>query len=70
MDRDIYTWRDLIDWCREKLEFKRRWSGSDKYKQGYEDAMRAIMSKLSDIEHKERENKAREVKLNAIPDSL
>lgn len=64
MSRDICTWRDLIDWCREKLEFKRRQYCSDKYKQGYEDAMNAVMSKLSDIEHKEKENKAREEKEN------
>lgn len=37
---------ELIDWCREKLKHKQMWSGNAKYKTGYEEAMKAVMSKL------------------------
>lgn len=37
---------ELIDWCRQKLAYQKRQFSSDKYKQGYEDAMKAVMSKL------------------------
>lgn len=46
------VYRELIDWCRAKI--KSHNSMSDKYKRGYEDAMRAVMSKLSDMEKQEK----------------
>ena len=42
----------LIEWCKEKLAKLKRQHLSDKYKQGYEDAMKAIMSKLHDEKEK------------------
>ena len=36
----------LIDWCRQKLAYQKAEFYSDKYKKGYEDAMKAVMSKL------------------------
>jgi hypothetical protein len=51
------NYRELVDWCREKIEFKRRWSASEKYLTGYEEAMRAVMSKLHDLEKKEKGEK-------------
>ena len=56
---DICTCRDLIDWCRMKVEHEKFFHRSGNYCQGYEAAMNAVMSKLSDLEHKEKENKAR-----------
>lgn len=38
----------LIDWCRNKVEQQAKQHNSDKYKHGYADAMRAVMSKLHD----------------------
>lgn len=49
---DNAKYNELIGWCREKLEKLKRQYLSDKYKRGYEDAMRAVMSKL----HDEKEN--------------
>lgn len=49
MDKAKYD--GLIDWCKEKLAKLKRQYLSDKYKQGYEDAMHAVMSKL----HEEKE---------------
>lgn len=44
----------LIDWCRKKLEQQNKQYCSNKYKSGYADAMKAVMSKLHD-EKKYRE---------------
>lgn len=43
---------ELIDWCRQKIAYQDKQYCSDKYKQGYEDAMKAVMSKL----HSEKEH--------------
>ena len=49
MDRSEYD--KLIDWCRKKIAQQNKQYCSSKYKSGYEDAMKAVMSKL----HSEKE---------------
>jgi hypothetical protein len=50
---DKYEYNQLIDWCKKKLEQQNKQCCSNKYKSGYADAMRAVMSKL----HDEKERK-------------
>lgn len=61
---DIRNPRDLIDWCRMKIEHAKFFHRSGNYCHGYEDAMNAVMSKLSDIERKVKENDAWKEKNN------
>ena len=49
---DKYEYDQLINWCRKKLEQQNKQYRSDKYKSGYADAMRAVMSKLHDEKEK------------------
>lgn len=58
---------EFIDWCKQKLAYQNKQYCSDKYKSGYEDAMKAVMSKLhSEKEHPQKEQSLTEEEIFAL----